>query len=74
LEKITGKPVYYFAYPNGNWNQQAIDTLRIYGYKAAFQLTGKQSKREPLFTIRRMMVSGNWSAATAQIIMKKEFD
>jgi peptidoglycan/xylan/chitin deacetylase (PgdA/CDA1 family) len=43
LEKITGKPVYYFAYPFGNWNYRAIDSLKQYGYRAAFQLSKKQS-------------------------------
>jgi peptidoglycan/xylan/chitin deacetylase (PgdA/CDA1 family) len=61
LEKITGKHVIYFAYPYGAWNDAAIMELKKRGIKAAFQLTSKQSAKEPLFTIRRLMVSGNWS-------------
>jgi len=74
LEKITGKPVIYFAYPYGAWNDTAIMELKKRGIKAAFQLTGKQSEKEPLFTIRRLMVSGNWSGTELQRHMKASFE
>ncbi len=74
LEKITGKPVKYFAYPYGAWNDTAIMELKKRGIKAAFQLTGKQSEKEPLFTIRRLMVSGSWSGAQLQRHMKATFE
>ncbi len=61
LEAITGKPVDFFAYPFGVWNEQAIIELKKRGVKAAFQLTGKKSQQEPLYTIKRMMVPGTWS-------------
>jgi peptidoglycan/xylan/chitin deacetylase (PgdA/CDA1 family) len=61
LERIIQKPVYYFAYPYGLWTERAITELKKYGYKAAFQLSGKQSVKQPLYTIRRLMVQGNWS-------------
>jgi peptidoglycan/xylan/chitin deacetylase (PgdA/CDA1 family) len=61
LEKITGKPVKFFAYPNGVWNENAIAELKKRKIKAAFQLMGKESEKEPLFTIRRVMVSGLWT-------------
>jgi len=64
LEKITGRPVQYFAYPYGAWDDKAIDQLKKREIKAAFQLLEKQSEKEPLYTIRRLMVSGDWSAAT----------
>jgi peptidoglycan/xylan/chitin deacetylase (PgdA/CDA1 family) len=63
LEKITGKPVDYFAYPFGGWNQRAVDEVKKRGIKAAFQLSEKQSVTDPLFTIRRIMVSDVWSTA-----------
>jgi peptidoglycan/xylan/chitin deacetylase (PgdA/CDA1 family) len=63
LEKITGKPVDYFAYPYGGWNQRAVDEVKKRGIKAAFQLSDKQSQHDPLFTIRRIMVSDTWSTA-----------
>lgn len=61
LERITGKPVEYFAYPNGIWNEQAAMELGKHGIKVAFQLAGKPSSQVPLLTIRRILVSGNWS-------------
>ena len=63
LEQITGKPVYYFAYPYGAWNERVIEELKKRGIKAAFQLSEQQSLRDPLFTIRRIMVSDTWSTA-----------
>jgi peptidoglycan/xylan/chitin deacetylase (PgdA/CDA1 family) len=66
LEKITGRTVKYFAYPYGVWNNTAITELKKHGIKAAFQLSDRQSKKEPLFTIRRLMVSGGWSATELQ--------
>ena len=73
LEQITGMPVRYFAYPYGLWNDEAVQQLRKYGFTAAFQLTGKQDKSEPLFTITRQIVDGNWSAARMlKVIYRKE--
>jgi peptidoglycan/xylan/chitin deacetylase (PgdA/CDA1 family) len=66
LEKITGRPVKYFAYPFGLWNKEAIEQLKQRGFKAAFQLSAKRDETNPLFTIRRMIVPGEWSTATLQ--------
>jgi len=63
LEKITGKPVQYFAYPFGAWNEAAIQQLKEGGVLAAFQLYGKQSSNDPLYTIRRLEVRGTWTPA-----------
>ena len=63
LEQITGKPVYYFAYPYGAWNERVIQELKKRGIKEAFQLSEQQSLHDPLFTIRRIMVSDAWSTA-----------
>lgn len=63
LELITGKPVDYFAYPYGAWNERAIDELKQRGIKAAFQLSEPEDARDPLFTLRRIMVSDDWSTA-----------
>jgi peptidoglycan/xylan/chitin deacetylase (PgdA/CDA1 family) len=64
LEAITGKPVRYFAYPFGLWQQQAIPELQARGFAAAFQLSTKRDTTEPLFTIRRLIASGYWSPRT----------
>ncbi|THU39538.1 polysaccharide deacetylase family protein [Niastella caeni] len=61
LEAITGKRVEYFAYPFGVWSEQAIIELKKRGIKAAFQLSGKKSTTEPLYTIKRMLIPGTWS-------------
>jgi peptidoglycan/xylan/chitin deacetylase (PgdA/CDA1 family) len=61
LEKITGKPVEYFAYPFGLWNKEAISELKTRGYKLAFILSTKRDSTEPLHTVRRMIVPGTWS-------------
>ena len=73
LEEITGKPVQYFAYPFGAWNKEAIPGLKKYDIKAAFQLSTKRDSTEPLYTIRRMIVPGDWSATTMYRAMKKTF-
>ncbi|MBA2250051.1 MAG: polysaccharide deacetylase family protein [Chitinophagaceae bacterium] len=61
LESITGKPIRYFAYPFGLWNQEAFPQLKSHGYKMAFILSSKRDSTEPLYTIRRMIVPGQWS-------------
>ncbi|MCC2544986.1 polysaccharide deacetylase family protein [Hymenobacter sp. BT175] len=64
LEEITGKEIKYFAYPFGLWNQQAIPELKKRGMVAAFVLAEKRDPIDPLFTIRRIIASGYWSART----------
>ena len=73
LEKMTGKPVDYIAYPFGEWNDTLIRDIQMSGYKAAFQLAGKASPRERLYTIRRIMVNGNWSGPRLQQELKTVF-
>ena len=65
LESITGKPVEYFAYPFGVWNEAALPELQKSGYKGAFQLSAnKRDSTLPLYTLRRMIVPGTWNTAT----------
>jgi len=73
LETITGKPVKYFAYPFGLWNGAAIPQLKKHGFVAAFQLSAKRDESDPLYTIRRMIVPGAWTAATLSAWMKHTF-
>ena len=73
LEKITGKPVEYFAYPYGIWDTAAIDKLKKSGIKLAFQLSGKMSNPNPEYTIRRLMVSGSWSPVELEKLIEKTF-
>ena len=73
LEAITGKPIRYFAYPFGLWNEQAIPELKKRDFKAAFQLITKRDEQEPLYTIRRIIVPGYWSLNTLHNAMLKDF-
>jgi peptidoglycan/xylan/chitin deacetylase (PgdA/CDA1 family) len=73
LMSITGESVRYFAYPFGLWNKEAIPELKKRGLVAAFQLTDKLDQDDPLFTIRRMIVPGDWSASSMMKRMKGTF-
>ncbi len=73
LEEITGQPVHYLAYPFGVWTQEGIPELKKRNIKAAFQLSTKIDEQEPLHTIRRMIVPGDWSPESMIRAMKKTF-
>jgi peptidoglycan/xylan/chitin deacetylase (PgdA/CDA1 family) len=73
LEKITGKPVEYFAYPFGVWNDTAASEIEKYGFKSGFQLTQKRSTGEPLYTIRRTLVPGSWPTSKLLVRMNAFF-
>jgi peptidoglycan/xylan/chitin deacetylase (PgdA/CDA1 family) len=60
LEKIIGKEVNYLAYPFGLCNDYAVRELKKRNFKGAFQLSGRLDKNDPLLTIRRIIVPGNW--------------
>ena len=74
LEDIIGKPVNYFAYPDGIWNLAAITQLQKNGYKLAFILSTKRDTTLPLFTIRRIIVDGSLSADGMLKTMKGTFN
>ena len=74
LEAITGKPVKYFAYPFGLWNQAAFPELKSRGYQLAFILSTKRDTTDPLFTIRRMIVPGTWSTPGMMKAMNSTFN
>lgn len=73
IEAITGKPVNAFAYPFGLWNKEAIPELKKRGYSMAFILSTARDSSEPLHTIRRMIVPGQWSAEGMIQAMKTTF-
>ncbi len=64
LEEITGKPVKYFAFPFGLWNEANLPQLHKRGFKLAFQLAEKRDANDPLMTVRRILDSGYWSDKT----------
>ena len=55
LEGIMGKPVDYWAYPNGVYDHQAATELGRY-FKLSFILSNKRDSIQPLQTVRRMIV------------------
>ncbi len=73
IEEITGKPVVDFAYPFGIWSKEGIPEIRKQGYRMAFQLSTKRDSLEPMYTVRRMIVSPEWSAEGMIRVMKSTF-
>ena len=73
LEEISGQKIHYFAYPFGLWNQAAIPELKKRGYKLAFILSTKRDSTEPLFTVRRMIVPGQWTPRGMLKAMRSTF-
>ena len=55
LEKIVGKPVEYWAYPNGVYNHNATVELNKY-MKLSFSLFSKRDSVMPLQSVRRIIV------------------
>lgn len=73
LQEITGKKIEYFAYPFGLWNKEAIPHLKEHGFKSVFQLSTDRDKDDPLFTIRRIIVTGDRGGEGMQKLMKTSF-
>jgi len=74
IEDLTGKPAEDFAYPFGLWNREAIPELKKRGIKSAYILSTKRDPDDPLYTIRRIIASGYWSASTMYKSMTQSFD
>ena len=73
LEEIIGKPVKDFAYPFGLWNTAAIPEIKKSGYEMAYILATKRDPVDPLYTIRRIIVSGTWSTEGMMKSIKSSF-
>jgi peptidoglycan/xylan/chitin deacetylase (PgdA/CDA1 family) len=74
LEEIIGKPVTYFAYPFGLWNKAAIPEIKKSGYQMAYILATKRDSVDPLYTIRRIIVAGQWSTPSTMKAIKSSFN
>ncbi|MFV5687421.1 polysaccharide deacetylase family protein [Flavobacterium sp. ZT3R25] len=74
LEDIIGKPVTSFAYPFGLWNKEAIPEIKKSGYQMAFILSTKRDSIDPLYTIRRIIVAGQWSTPSVMKAIKSSFN
>lgn len=73
LQDITGKPVKYFAYPFGLWKPEVIPGIKERHLEGAFQLSANRDEKDPLFTIRRIIVPGQWSPQTMYKAMERSF-
>src|SRR3954447_19077555 len=56
LERLVGHPVRLFAYPFGLYRRAAFPHLRRADFSAAFQLAERLDRRNPMWTIRRIIV------------------
>ncbi|MFV8269102.1 polysaccharide deacetylase family protein [Flavobacterium sp. GT2N3] len=74
LEDIIGKPVNDFAYPFGLWNTTALPEIKKSDYKMAYILSTKRDSLDPLYTIRRIIVSGTWSTEGMMKSVVSSFD
>lgn len=73
LEEITGKKVAYFAYPYGVSKASELHKLKEHGFKAAFILSTKRDENYPLYTIRRIIDPGTYTAKNLMHSIKKSF-
>jgi Predicted xylanase/chitin deacetylase len=71
LEKITGKPVEYIAYPNGVYNHESAEKMSKY-MKLSFSLSTKRDTLLPLQSIRRIIVP-DMSATSLLKSMRRNF-
>jgi len=56
LEGIVGKPVEYWAYPNGVYDHNATEELSKNNMKLSFSLFSKRDTIQPLQSVRRIIV------------------
>ncbi|MGI8635174.1 MAG: polysaccharide deacetylase family protein [Segetibacter sp.] len=73
IEELTGKKAVDFAYPFGVWNREAIPELKKRGVRSAYILSTKRDPDDPLYTIRRIIAGGYWSAPTLYKNMLESF-
>ncbi|KRT15072.1 polysaccharide deacetylase [Pedobacter ginsenosidimutans] len=74
LEEITGKKVEYFAYPYGVFKASTLHKLKEHGFKAAFILSTARDENYPLYTIRRIIDPGRYTAKNLYYSINKSFN
>ena len=71
LEKIVGRPVEYWAYPDGVFDHKGTEELSKY-FKLSFSLGTKRDSLLPLQTVRRMIVP-EWTPQGLLSAMRRTF-
>lgn len=74
LEQITGKNVQYFAFPYGVFKSASLHKLKEHGFKAAFILSTARDENYPLYTIRRIIDPGRYTAKNLYFSINKSFN
>ncbi|WP_231489956.1 polysaccharide deacetylase family protein [Pedobacter sp. Leaf170] len=74
LAQITGKKVEYFAYPYGVYKAANLPKLKEHGFKAAFILSTARDENYPLYTIRRIIDPGRYTAKNLYYSINKSFN
>ncbi len=74
LEEITGKKVEYFAFPYGVYKSSTLHKLKEHGFKAAFILSTARNENYPLYTIRRIIDPGRYTAKNLYYSINKSFN
>ncbi|RNL56567.1 polysaccharide deacetylase family protein [Pedobacter jejuensis] len=74
LETITGKKVEYFAFPYGVYKAANLHKLKEHGFKAAFILSTPRDENFPLYTIRRIIDPGRYTAKNLYYSINKSFN
>jgi len=74
LEEITGKKVEYFAFPYGVSKASTLHKLKEHGFKAAFILSTSRDENYPLYTIRRIIDPGRYTAKNLYYSINKSFN
>jgi peptidoglycan/xylan/chitin deacetylase (PgdA/CDA1 family) len=63
LEEALGKPMHYFTYPSGFFNDQPVELVRQAGYRLAFTTSGKHLRGRPetIYTIKRIKIPDKYN-------------
>lgn len=70
LEEKLGVQTHHLAYPDGSFNQQALEAVAESGYRAAFTTCTHRSSKYPQFTIPRRVMWENSSRGSFSAVSK----
>ncbi len=64
----------YFAYPYGVFKAAGLSKLKEHGFKAAFILSTERDEVNPIYTIRRIIDPGHYTAKNLYNSLQKSFN